>query len=117
MLYSSNSYSGGTIINSGTVSLQAPGAAGTGSITFAYGAVATLLVGFGDVPANTIDFFLPGQTIDLQGIGTATSALLGPNDVLSVTGGTTPVQLNLDPAQIFTGETFNVTRTSTAERC
>ncbi|MBS0559028.1 MAG: autotransporter-associated beta strand repeat-containing protein [Proteobacteria bacterium] len=106
VLSATNTYSGGTVINGGTVALQAPGAAGTGLIDFGYGSIATLVVGPGDVPTNTIAFFLPGDVIDLQGIGTATKALLGPNDVLYVTGGTVPVQLSLYRGQIFTGETF-----------
>jgi hypothetical protein len=109
MLSATNHYSGGTVINSGTVSLQAPGAAGTGAIGFAYGAIAELIVGSGDVPKNAINWFLPGETIDLQGIGTATSAVLGTGNILNVTGGTTSVKLHLDKAQIFTGESFTVT--------
>jgi len=108
ILAATNPFTGGTIIKSGTVSLQAQGALGTGPISFDYGAIATLIIGSGDVPTNTIRFFLPGQTIDLQGIGTATSAVLGTGDVLAVTGGTTSVNLNLYTGQIFTGETFAV---------
>jgi autotransporter-associated beta strand protein len=108
ILSASNAYSGGTIINSGTVSLQAPAAAGSGDIVFGYGATATLIVGKGDVPSNTIDFFLPGEAIDLRGIGTATSAALGSGNVLTVTSGTRSIRLQLDPGQIFTGETFAV---------
>jgi hypothetical protein len=88
------------------LSLQAPGAAGAGAITFAYGAAATLIIGAGDIPANIVSGFLPGDVIDLQGIGAATSAVLGAGDILTISGGTSSVQLALDPAQNFTGESF-----------
>jgi hypothetical protein len=90
------------------LSLQASGAAGSGPITFTYGTADTLVVGPGDVPSNIIKGFLPGDVIDLQQIGTATGAKLGNGNILTISGGTTPVQLALDPAQNFTGETFSV---------
>ena len=108
LLPASNSFRGGIFLQSGALSLQAVAAAGSGAINFAYGAHATLIVGAGNVPANTIIDFLPGSSIDLQGIGTAGSATLGTNDVLNILGGTVPVALTLDPAQNFTGESFHV---------
>jgi hypothetical protein len=90
------------------LSLQAAGAAGSGPITFTYGTADTLVVGPSDVPSNIIKGFLPGDVIDLQQIGTATSAKLGNGNILAISGGTTPVLLALDPAQNFTGETFSV---------
>ena len=110
VLSAANSFTGGTVLQgNGTLSLQAPGAAGSGKITFAYSTSDTLDVGAGDVSGNLISGFLPGDVIDLQGIGTATGATLNPiTDVLTISGGTTRVQLNLDPAQNFTGETFHV---------
>ena len=107
-LTAGNLFSGGLALNGGTLSLQAPGAAGTGTITFGYGGDATLVVGAGDVPANTLAFFIPGDVINLQGVGTETSAILGPNDQLAITGGTTPVSLQFSAAQNFTNETFAV---------
>ncbi len=109
VLSATNKYSGGTTLRGGTLSLQAPGAAGAGRIDFAYGTADTLVVGAGDVPSNIIVGFLPGDTIDLQGIGTATSATPGARDVLTISGGTTTVHLALNPAQVLTGETFVVT--------
>ena len=106
VLSATNTYTGGTALDAGTLSLQAPGAAGSGAIAFAYGAATTLIVGAGDVPNNIISGFLPGDVIDLEGIGTATSAVPGAGDILTVSGGTTTVQLRLDPAQNFTGESF-----------
>jgi len=109
VLSASNSFTGGTVLRGGTLSLQAPGAAGSGPITFAYGTADTLVIGAGDVPSNIIGGFLPLDTIDLQGIGTATSATPGTGNVLTISGGTTTVQVALDPAQNLTGESFVVT--------
>ncbi len=109
VLSAANTYTGGTTLRGGTLSLQASGAVGSGRVTFAYGTADTLVVGAGDVPKNVIVGFLPGDTIDLQGIGTATSATPGVHNVLTISGGTTTVDLALNPAQILTGETFGVT--------
>jgi autotransporter-associated beta strand protein len=108
VLSATNTLRGATLLKSGTLSLQAPGAAGGGPILFAYGAAATLIAGAGDVPGNVISGFLPGDSIDLQGIGTATSAVLGAGNVLTISGGTVPAALTLDPSQNFTGETLHV---------
>ena len=110
VLSAASSFTGSTVLQgNGTLSLQAPGAAGSGKIIFAYGSSDTLIVGAGDVPGNLISGFLPGDVVDLLGIGTATGATLNPTtDVLTLSGGTTPVQLDLDPAQNFTGESFSV---------
>jgi hypothetical protein len=105
-LDAANSFTGGTTIASGTLILKSPTAEGSGKIDFAYGAIALLEVGAGDLPGNVISGFLPGVTIDLQGIGLATAATLLAGDTLAVTGGTIPVLLTLDTAQIFTGESF-----------
>ncbi|MDR3661464.1 MAG: autotransporter-associated beta strand repeat-containing protein, partial [Mycobacterium sp.] len=108
VLSASNSYTGGTMLQGGTLSLQAANAAGSGTIFFAYGSSDTLIVGPGDVPANRINGLLPGDRVDIQNIGTATS-VTPSGDGLAITGGTIPVQLTLDPAQNLTGETFHVT--------
>lgn len=59
---------------------------------------------------GTISAFLPGDTIDLVGIGTATSAVLGASNVLTVqkSGGGT-LTLNLDPTQDFSADSFLIT--------
>ena len=93
-LKATNTYTGGTEI-AGSLTLAAPGAAGTGEITFLSG---TLAVGAGDTPNNLIGGFGVGESIDLQGIGLATGTSLSPGNVLSVTGGTAgTVTLKLDP--------------------
>ena len=107
-LSAANTFTGGTALDAGTLSLQAPGAGGGGAITFGYGDTAELIIGAGDVPNNIISGFLPGDVIDLQGIGTATSAIPGAGNVLTISGGSSTVQLNLDPAQNLAGETFSV---------
>jgi predicted extracellular nuclease len=57
----------------------------------------------------TITGFGADDLIDLKGIGLATSAVLGANNVLTISGGTvSPVQLALDPAQSFAGEAFRL---------
>jgi autotransporter-associated beta strand protein len=108
VLSATDSFSGGTVLQMGTLSLQASGAAGSGPIMFVYTSADTLVVGPGDVPANVIKGFLPGDVIDLQKIGTATSATPGVGNILTISSGATSVQLALDPAQNLTGETFNV---------
>ena len=106
-----NSYIGGTEIASGILDVVQADSAGTGAITFetSTGALHLEHTAFagGDF-ANVISGFVSGDTIDLAGIGVATSATLGPNDVLTVAGGNGPVTLHLDPAQNFTGEVFTV---------
>ena len=54
VLSATNTYTGGTALDAGTLSLQAPGAAGSGAIAFALGAATTLIVGAGDMPNNII---------------------------------------------------------------
>jgi hypothetical protein len=57
--------------------------------------------------SGLISGFTVGDTIDLAGIGTATSATLGAGNVLTVQGGTSgPIAINLDPDQSYAGETF-----------
>ncbi|HEV2364217.1 MAG TPA: hypothetical protein VGS12_08485 [Caulobacteraceae bacterium] len=107
-LAAADTFTGGITLDAGTLKLLAPGAAGSGVITFAWNHAANLGVGAGDVPANTIYGFLPGDSIDLQGIGTATSATLGAGDILTVSGGSSTVNLQLAPGQDFTGESFAV---------
>ena len=108
MLAAANSFTGGMQIGGEDVSLAAAGAAGTGAIDFVYGDAATLTIGLGDAPANTILNFAPGDVIDLEGVGTEARALLGAGNVLTVSGGRATVALKLDPSQNYSGETFGV---------
>ena len=109
-LSAANTYTGGTTLSSGTLGLANTHAAGSGAITFANSSMATLLVGLGDTPSNIIAGFAQGETIDLAGIGLATSKTLGAGNVLTVSGGSSgPVMLNFDPNQNFAGLAFQLT--------
>src|SRR5258705_8151400 len=107
-----NSYSG-TTIASGTLDVAATGAAGTGAITFDVGSqtlrIEQSALSGGDF-ANTIVGFVGSDVIDLAGIGLATSATLGPDNVLTILGGSSgPITLHLDPGQDYTGQVFRLT--------
>jgi hypothetical protein len=111
-LSGANSFTGGTVLTGGTIELAALGAAGIGAITFS--AASTLQVDSVALSsrnlANTIDAFGTGDTIDLLGLGLATSATLGADNVLTLgglSGGN--VTLQLDPSQNFTGIAFAIT--------
>ncbi|QUD86870.1 beta strand repeat-containing protein [Phenylobacterium montanum] len=106
VLSAANSFTRGIYIKSGTVTLGAAGAAGTGVINFAYGSIATLNVTHGALPSNIIYDFLPGDVIDLQGVGTATTAALGSGDVLQITGGGVNLNLQLFTGLSYVGESF-----------
>ncbi len=97
---------GGLLLNAGTLALGVQGAAGSGAITFGYGSTAELIIGTGETLANIVAGFLPGDTIDLRGVGLEATPTLSVSNVLTLTGGTKPVTLHLDPNQIFTNETF-----------
>ena len=96
-----NTYTGGTTLKSGTLELDAPGAAGGGGITFAAGISATLAVDNPALPngvlANSIAGFAIGDTIDLTGLlysSSKSSATLS-GTTLTVTNGGTPDKLTL----------------------
>ena len=109
VLSGANTYTGGTTLASGTLDLAAPGAAGSGAIAFTSGAAATLKVEAGDAPVNTLSSFAPSDTIDLAGIGLATTATLEAGNVLTVAGGISgPVTLHFDPVQSFANSTFQL---------
>jgi VCBS repeat-containing protein len=57
---------------------------------------------------QTIKGFASGDVIDVKNIGLATTATLGANNVLTITGGTATVTLQLDPSQNFAGMQFAV---------
>jgi RTX calcium-binding nonapeptide repeat (4 copies) len=51
--------------------------------------------------------FISGDVLGLQGIGLATSATLGADNVLTVAGGSSgPITLQFDPAHDYTGQVF-----------
>ncbi|WFU22125.1 VCBS domain-containing protein [Bradyrhizobium sp. CB1717] len=92
----------------GTVELGAAGAAGSGHITFAQGALATLIIDQGDTPTNQIDGFLPGDTIKLAGFAANATATLGAGNVLTVSDGTNSAQLHLTPGVDYSTAQFSV---------
>ena len=110
MLSGHNLYGGGTELASGTLDVVVADSAGTGAIIFDAGVEALRIeqtaLSHGDF-ANIIAGLASGDTVDLAGAGLATSAMLGPDNVLTVLGGANgPVTLHLDPGQDFTGKVF-----------
>ena len=104
-LSAANTYTGGTLIEAGSLTLQASSAAGSGAIDLASPAV-KLIIGANDVPANVITGFALGETIDLQGIGLATDPMLGIGNHLIIQGSTGPITLNLDPTVSYANDAF-----------
>jgi Ca2+-binding RTX toxin-like protein len=105
-----NSYAGGTELVSGTLDVATTDAAGTGAITFEAGSqtlrIEQTALAAGHF-ANTLVGFVTGDTIDLAGIGLATSATLGAGNLLTISGGSSgPITLQLDPAHDYTGQVF-----------
>jgi hypothetical protein len=65
-LAATNTFTGGITIEQGTVMLSAPGAAGSGAITFAGTANPTLEFTIDDLPTNEIDNFQQNDTIRID---------------------------------------------------
>ena len=110
-LSAANTYTGGTTLDSGTLDLTNISGAGTGAITFAPGANATLQIvpnASLQTPANTIDGFAPLDTIDLAGVGLASSDSLDSNNLLTVFFGAAKATLQLNPAASYAGEVFHI---------
>ena len=97
----SNSYTGGTIIDAGTLDLGSAGAAGSGAITFAAGSTGELAFAPGVAPTNTIDGFLIGAgAIDVLVSGSVTATITAGNKlVITDTAGTQT--LSLDPTHNY----------------
>jgi hypothetical protein len=101
VLSATNTYTGGTTLEAGTLEVAALGAAGSGAVTFASGDTAALAVDnaalSANALANTIAGFVAGDTIDLTGLGyvsgQTTATLSGTT--LTVTNGTTTDTLSL----------------------
>ena len=58
--------------------------------------------------SGAIEGIVLNDTVDLQGIGVSTSASLGANNVLTISGGSETITLQLDASQDFSGSTFSV---------
>ncbi|HXC29440.1 MAG TPA: ParB-like protein, partial [Stellaceae bacterium] len=92
-----NTFSGGVTIDEGVFELANAGAAGTGAITFAANADATLKIDLGDEPTgagNTVDGFKIGDSIDFAGVGLETGYTYS-GGVLTLTGGSSSAQIDL----------------------
>ncbi|MGJ4953912.1 VCBS domain-containing protein [Bradyrhizobium sp. HKCCYLS20291] len=99
---------GAQLADHGVIELGAVGAVGSGHITFAQGAMATLIIDQGDTPTNQIDGFLPGDTIKLAGFAANATVTLGAGNVLTVSDGTHTAQLHLDPAVDYSTAQFSI---------
>ena len=106
-----NTFTGGTTLHAGIIDVASTDALGTGALTFASGAqeldIETTACSGGDY-ATSLKGFGTEDTIDLLGIGTATSATLGVGNVLTVAGGGATAVLHFDGAQDFSSYTFSV---------
>ena len=102
-LSDTNSYSGGTSLDGGTLDLAALDAAGTNTITFAKGGEILKIENAAlsaDTFGNTINRFGLGDAIDLAGIGFGARTTLGYSENSSGTGGTLTVSDGADAAAI-----------------
>jgi len=91
-----------TITSGTTIVIPAP--------TVAFGAGASLTLANPGAMAGTITGFAVGDTLTLGGITDVTSALLGPNNLLTVSeSGGGAIALQLDPLQSFSGTNFGFT--------
>ena len=107
-LAAANTYTGGTTLDGGaTLELAEAGAAGSGTISFASGAAATLQVDpAAGTLTNPIESFAPGDTLDLPGVAdTATTQATLSGGTLTVANDTSNQTLTLDgiaPGTVFT---------------
>jgi hypothetical protein len=82
-------------------------AAGT-TVAFAPGGTGSLTIASPAAFSGTITGFGSGETLSLSGITNATGVSLGGGNVLTVSESSGPgLTLQLNPSQVFTGETFN----------
>jgi autotransporter-associated beta strand protein len=104
-LAAANSFTGGVTIDLGTLVLGNTAGAGSGAITFGSGDPPVLAFTIADAPANTIDGFVAGDTIDVTDMtGTAGTAILGAGETLDIpynTGTLDLVFAGLSAGQVF----------------
>jgi hypothetical protein len=89
--------------------LAVAGAAGSGAITFENDP--SLVIDGTIMPANEIDGFVTGDTIDLASIANVAGSHAGMNyttNVLTITEGDSTYSLNFDPNGIFAGHYFHL---------
>ena len=109
-LAANNSFTGGIMLDSGTLVLGAVGAAGTGAISFTSIAPATLIIDGGVDPVNEIDGFAADDLIDLVGLPSvyAPTTLCGadPSSFTLATAGNSVTQTNSDSSELVS--TFKI---------
>jgi hypothetical protein len=109
VLGGNNTYTGGTDIRSGRLTLANSNAGGTGPIKFS--ADTTLQIDGTTTPSNIFDGFTPGDIIDLASVGYAVGALVrmdNATNVLRVTEGSKTYELHFNPKENFTGDSFKL---------
>jgi hypothetical protein len=110
-LDATSTFTDGVMLNSGTLALGAPGAAGTGNIAFGSGDPPLLEFTIANAPTNTITGFEIGDTIDVTDLPQLTpSLIIGAGGTLTVPyfgelNG--PLLLYFDPA--YVGHTVRLT--------
>jgi autotransporter-associated beta strand protein len=108
-LGAANTYAGGTTLRGGILELGNSTAAGSGAITFAPGAAATLLLDAGVQPTNVIKGLInSSDRIDLRGLAPGAQASVSGH-VLTITQAATTQTINLDPAQTYAADAFSST--------
>ena len=102
VLAADNHFTGGIVLGNGTLDLAATGAAGSGVITF--GADPVLEFSVANAPANAIDHFFAGSTIEIAGFLATGSQYVGSHLTLDGAGG--PVTLDI-PGLVFNDVTVS----------
>ena len=105
VLAAAGDYSGGTSLIDGTLDLEAPGAAGTGAITFTGPAVLQVEANF--ALGNLVAGFGGGSTIDLRGVSVAPATISGIS--VEAAGNTLQVgaiDVTFSPSDDLTGQNF-----------
>lgn len=101
VLQASNTYTGGTVIDGGTLQLGAAQSAGSGAIVFTSGTPGVLGIDSG-APTNTISGFAPGDTI-VFAAAPASVSYSQANHQLTYAGGA----LNFDPTTAPAAVSYN----------
>ena len=99
-----NSYTGGTTVSGGQLSLAVPGAAGSGPIRFAAGTASTLSFAAGAVPVAAVTGLDADDVLDFQGFDAATSTASYDGATLRVSdtaGHAGELSLAADPTSRF----------------
>jgi autotransporter passenger strand-loop-strand repeat protein len=99
----------GAIISGGTLEVASGGSL-SGTVTFA-GSGGTLVIDGKTMPTNVISGLAPGDKIDLAGVSFASGGaayLVSGTNQLEVSAGGKKYDLNLDPSESFSNESFQL---------